>query len=130
MDPQQELFTALLLGGNELGYDVYDGTLPPENTPYPFVYLSDSHQVDDGGNKTQLFGSVFQTIHVWHNSPTKRGTVSAMLGALKQMCRRLHYTDTFAWHVRNVDQRILPDNTTDTPLLHGVLEVEFYFTGR
>ena len=29
-DPQQELFTALLLGLREQGYDVYDGFLPPE----------------------------------------------------------------------------------------------------
>ena len=38
MDPQQELFTALLIAAREQGYDVYDGALPPEDTPYPVSY--------------------------------------------------------------------------------------------
>ena len=32
MDPQQELFTELLLKLKEMGYDVYDTFLPPEDT--------------------------------------------------------------------------------------------------
>lgn len=82
MDPQQELFTALLIAAREQGYDVYDGALPPEDTPYPFVYLADSRQAD-AETKDAVIGSVYQTIHVWHNSPRKRGAVSEMLGSLK-----------------------------------------------
>lgn len=129
-DPQQELFTALLLGLREQGYDVYDGFLPPEDTPYPFIYLADSHMVDDAGNKSILFGNVYQTVHVWHDSPKRRGTVSGMLGAIKALCRGIRHTDHHAWTVRNMDQRILTDTTTKTPLLHGLLEVEFKFTPR
>lgn len=47
MDPQQELFAELLQKIKEWGYDVYDGALPPKDTPYPFVYLADSQQIDD-----------------------------------------------------------------------------------
>lgn len=129
MDAQQELFTALLTSLKAKGYDVHDGVLPPEGTPYPFVYLADSHLVDDA-NKTAIFGNVYQTIHVWHSNPRQRGTVSEMLGEIKRLCRSLSYTDSFAWDVRNVDQRILTDTTTKTPLLHGLLEVEFKFCGR
>lgn len=129
MDPQQELFTALLIAAREQGYDVYDGALPPEDTPYPFVYLADSRQAD-AETKDAVIGSVYQTIHVWHHSPRKRGTVSEMLGSLKRLCRNLCYTDSFAWSVRGVVQRILTDTTTKTPLLHGRLEVEFQFTRR
>ena len=39
LDPQQELFSNIKKEIESLGYDVYDGFLPPENTPYPFVYL-------------------------------------------------------------------------------------------
>ena len=46
-DPQQELFSALLVTIKEQGYDVYDGAMPSVNTPYPFVYLADSQQIDD-----------------------------------------------------------------------------------
>ena len=91
MDPQQELFTELLTEIKALGCDVYDGFLPPDGTPYPFVYLADSQQI-------------------------------------KSACRRLDHTENFAWNVRNVNQRILPDTTTKQPLLHGVLEIEFKFS--
>ena len=127
MDPQQELFTELLLELRKLGYDVYDTFLPPEDTPYPFVYLADSQQTDDA-NKTAVFGNVYQTIHVWHNNPRQRGTVSKMLLDIKKVCYKLEHTGNFAWMVQNINQRILPDNTTKTPLLHGLMEVEFKFS--
>ena len=126
MDPQQELFSALLTELRKMGYDVYDGFLPPQNTPYPFIYLADSTQIDEE-NKTAVFGRVSQTIHVWHNSPKQRGTVSKMLLDAKTMCRKLEKTENFSWFVRDVNQRILSDNTTKQPLLHGILSVEFYF---
>lgn len=127
MDPQQELFTELLIKIKEQGYDTYDGELPPEDTPYPFVYLGDSRQKDDD-NKTAVFGKVYQTIHVWSNSPRQRGEVSAILLAVKQICRRIGHTKNFAWMLRNVEQRIFPDDTTKEPLLHGILEVEYKFS--
>ena len=127
MDPQQELFTELLTEIKKSGYGVYDGFLPPDGTPYPFIYLADSQQSDDA-NKTAVFGNVYQTIHVWHNNPRQRGTVSKMLLAIKSVCRRLDHTENFAWNVRNVNQRILPDTTTKQPLLHGLLEIEFSFS--
>jgi hypothetical protein len=127
IDPQQEIFTALKTRLEELGYSVYDGFLPPENTPYPFIYLGDSQQTDDA-NKTAVFGNVFQTIHIFSNTPKNRGTVSQMLLTIKTVCREIHHTANFAWAVRNINQRIIPDNTTKTPLLHGIIEVEFKFT--
>ncbi len=127
MDPQQELFSELLQKMKELGYDVYDTFLPPKGTPYPFIYLADSQQTDTP-NKTAVFGSVSQTIHIWHNNPRQRGTVSKMLLDIKKVCYKLEHTENFAWMVRDVNQRILPDNTTKTPLLHGLLEVEFKFS--
>lgn len=127
MDPQQELFTELLLQLKEKGYDVYDTFLPPEGTPYPFIYLADGQQTDDP-NKTAIFGNVYQTIHVWHNNPRQRGTVSGILLDIKEICYRLEHTANFTWMVQNMNQRILPDNTTKTPLLHGLMEVEFKFS--
>lgn len=127
MDPQQELFSELLLKMKELGYDVYDTFLPPKGTPYPFIYLADSQQTDTP-NKTAVFGNVSQTIHIWHNNPRQRGTVSKMLLDIKKICYKLEHTENFAWMVLDVNQRILSDNTTKTPLLHGLLEVEFKFS--
>ena len=127
MDPQQELFTALLLRLKDLGYDVYDTFLPAEGTPYPFIYLADSRQTDTQ-TKSAVMGNVYQTIHVWHNNPKQRGTVSEILLDIKKVCYSLEHTENFAWMIQNINQRILPDNTTKTPLLHGLLEVEFKFS--
>lgn len=127
VDPQQELFTRIKLDLEALGFSVYDGFLPPDGTPYPFVYLGDNRLADDA-NKSAVFGDVYQTIHVWHNMPTKRGTVSKMLLAIKDACRSIEHTENFAWDLREVSQRILPDTTTKQPLLHGVLEVGFKFS--
>ena len=45
MDPQQELFSAVLMALKEkykdTGVGVYDTILPPKDTPYPFIYLAD-----------------------------------------------------------------------------------------
>lgn len=126
MDPQQEFFTELIVRLKEKGYDVYDGFLPPDGTEYPFVYLADSQQVDDR-NKTTSFGTVYQTIHVWHSSPKQRGRVSEILLGIKEICYSLTETKNFGWDLRNVKQQILQDTTTAHPLLHGVLSVEFKF---
>lgn len=127
MDAEQELFIALKLGIEAKGYAVYDGVLPPENTPYPFVYMGDFRQ-NDKEHKNAVTGTVSPTIHVWHNNVNQRGTVSRMLFAIKTVCREIDRTSNHSWGVRNVSGRILPDNTTKTPLLHGVVEADFFFS--
>lgn len=50
MDPQQEMFSALLIAlrekykGTRIG--IYDTVLPLKDTPYPFVYLADCTESD------------------------------------------------------------------------------------
>ena len=127
IDPQQELFSALKVAIEKQGYAVYDGFLPPEDTPYPFVYLGDFRQ-DDTDTKSQIIGSVFPTIHIWHNNPRQRGTVSNMQLVIKEVCRLVEHTANYKWLCRNITQRIIPDNTTKQPLLHGVIEAEFKFS--
>lgn len=127
IDPQQELFTALKLSLEKQGLDVFDSVLPPEDTPYPFVYLGDCQQVDDA-NKNAVFGNVYQTIHVWHNNPKQRGTVSEILLKIKTVCRELEHTPNFMFMLTNASQQIISDTTTKPPLLHGVLEVEWKFS--
>lgn len=127
IDPQQELFSRVKTDMEALGSAVYDGFMPPDGTPYPFYYLGDCQQTDNA-NKSAVFGNVYLTIHVWHSNPRQRGTVSKMLLDAKTVCRHIENTPNFSWMLLNVDQRIIPDNTTKTPLLHGVLEVEFKFS--
>lgn len=127
MDAQQELFTALKLGLEKKGYRVFDGELPLDGTPYPFIYLGDFDQ-NDTVTKGQGMGFVYPTIHVWHNNPRQRGTVSAALSTIKDLCRNIYRTENFGWLYQRCSQQILPDNTTKAPLLHGVLQPEYKFS--
>jgi hypothetical protein len=127
MDAQQELFTALKLGIEAKGYTVYDGVLPPDGTPYPFVYLGEFRQTDKE-HKNAVTGTVVPMIHVWHNNTRQRGTVSKILFDIKTVCRQITHTSNYAWLIRNVNGRILADNTTKTPLLHGVVEADCVFS--
>jgi hypothetical protein len=127
MDAQQELFTAFKLALEAKGYAVHDGALPPENTPYPFIYLGEFRQTDTE-HKNAVTGIVYPMIHVWHNNWNQRGTVSKMLLDIKTICRTLEHTPNFAWLMRNINSRILADNTTKTPLLHGVFEADCEFS--
>lgn len=127
MDAQQELFIALRKGIKAKGYAVYDGFLPPEDTPYPFVYLGDFRQLETG-LKGAITGTVYPTIHVWHNDAGRRGDVSKMLLDIKSVIRSISRTANFAWLMRNVNGQIMPDNTTKTPLLHGIVEADCLFT--
>lgn len=129
IDPQQELFTAYKLGLEAKGYAVYDGALPPENTPYPFIYLGDFRQSDQM-LKNAVNGNVYPKIHVWHNSPNQRGTVSAMLLDIKRVIYQTEKTNGFSWLVQSVNTQIIPDNTTKTPLLHGVVDAGLKFSQR
>lgn len=125
MDPQQELYTALLVAFRSRGYEVYD-VLPPEGTPYPFIYLGNARQ-SDSQTKTSVHGTVYQTIHVWHNDPRRRGELSSIMLDIKRICRELEHTANFDWHVQNLTQEILSDTSTKHPLLHGVIDADFKF---
>lgn len=128
MDPQQELFTELRTRLLRLYPDhVYDGALPDASTPYPFLYLGES-TADDDANKSAVFGEVTQSVHVWMADVKKRGTLSSMMLDVKKAARAISRTKNFQWQVSGIHQAILPDKTTKTPLLHGVVEMTFSFS--
>lgn len=131
MDPQQELFSAILMALREkykdTGIGVYDTFLPPEGTPYPFIYLADCTE-NDRFTKREITGTVNQMIKVWHDNPRQRGTVSGILLDIKRICGSIDHTQNFAWIMQSPTQRILPDTTTKQPLLMGILEAAFKFS--
>lgn len=127
IDPQQEIFSRVRLDIKAQGKAVFDGFLPPKDTPYPFVYMGECRQSDETTKGTTI-GRVYMTIHVWHDDPHKRGTVSAMLAEIKAACRVIKRTDNFAWTIRGMSSNIIPDNTTTPPLAHGYINVEWAFS--
>ena len=127
MDPQQELFSELIERIRAAGYDVYDGTLPPEGTAYPFVYMGDCQQTDRN-TKSAVIGNVYLTIHVWSNDPRQRGTLSGMMFEIKKICRALEITPSYSWDVMDCQSQIIPDDTTKIPLMHGIINITFRYT--
>lgn len=126
-DPQQELFSCLM-GTLRDTYDVYDEGLPGPETDYPFIYMGATQQIDRQ-LKGIITGRVIITLHFWHNNPRQRGTLSQMMLDAKQRARKLTGT-YYAWHLINMNQQILTDDSTDETLLHGVLELEFSFENK
>ncbi len=134
IDPQQELFTAYKLSLEAMGYAVYDGELPPEKSEdnpegaeYPFIYLGDFPQ-NDKVLKNAVTGAVLPTVHIWHNNTRQRGTVSKMLLDVKKVIYQTEKTKGFSWLVQSVEGQIIPDNTTKTPLLHGIVTARAIFS--
>ncbi len=124
INPGQEIFTKIMSISKDLGYKTYD-YLPGE-VGYPFVFIGEQFS-QDIPNKSAVFGTIQQRIHVYGYS-TQRGTVSSMMDEILRECRKLESTNHFYVSItQNVSQQIIPDNSTNTPLNHGILEVEFKF---
>lgn len=117
MSPQQRIFTALLTGLQKAGFDVYDGALPPEGTPYPFIYLAGSEQSDTPAKSGRLATTTI-TAHVWHDDAGSRGTVSDMLESIACTASQIKT-------LIGADTRIIADDSTSAWLLHGVCQLTF-----
>ena len=129
VEPQQAFFIAVRreLVERYPGM-VYDGELPGPETEYPFIYLGEFNQ-DDRETKSVILGSIPVTVHVWHDRPDQRGTVSGLNMAVKSALRSARHRD-YSFLVRNVKSRIIPDNTTKVPLAHGIVEAEVLFSPK
>ena len=133
MDAQQELFTAIRTACVELfgEANTYDAGLPPEGVPYPFAYIADVWQYEDDVKNGDI-GDVTITVHVWHDNARERGRVSGWLMAIKGKAKQISETTNYGWTFRGNEssENILPDTTTRTPLLHGILELRFKYSRR
>lgn len=128
MMPQQELFTACLLALKEMyPGQVHDTVLPPEDTPYPFIYLSRSSTVNLQ-TKSGGYGTVTQIFKVWHDDPGKRGTVSKMCHDIERVADSISETATYSWAVRSINTEIEADTTVTPPLLMGTVTCQLQFS--
>ena len=91
--------------------------------------MGDSTQSDDASAKGGIFAEITQTVHVYSSDVRKRGTLSGILHWIKNTARSIEKTGHFGWTVTGIYQTVLPDTTTTTPLLHGVLEITYRTLG-
>lgn len=121
---QQEIFSRLKVGLEAMGYDVYDGHLPPEGTSYPFIYLGTTES-EYTPTKGESLGNVYMITHVYHNDCEQRGRLSRILQEIRREYARIEVYASRPLIMGTLTERIMEDNTTDEPLLHGVSEIEF-----
>ena len=119
-DPQQEYFGALLVALREQ-FDTYDGELPPDGTPYPFVYIGDVTEGLERGYKNAESARLSYTVHVWHDDTGKRGTLSSMIAQVIETARNIEQTSNYRYTFRSEDHTIMPDNSTSKALIHGIV---------
>lgn len=128
MPASQELYTAMLLKLRSLWPDsVFDGDLPPDGTPYPFVHLGDTQDIAEFLVKGAAFGRMSITVNIWMNNPRRRGDLSLMAFKTKALARSISETDSFGWCLSGCEESVIPDNTTKDPLMHGVLIFEYKY---
>lgn len=129
MIAQQEYFMALKQALIDAGYDVYDNQLPPNNTPYPFVYLAGSWQ-NPQDIKAGDIGMLTQIVQVW-GTANQRGTLSRIAGNILAIAKTVQ-GENYAYKVRlnETEQQILDDNTTSTPLMQAYTSLRVSYSRR
>lgn len=128
MNPHMELYNALFIRSQELGFDTYDHLpLDGENAPYPFVVVGEMQTVKSA-TKTALQAEFYITCHVWGREE-QRLKVSQMMAQLDdvQLLYGKHYT--FVQIFRDTDQQMMQDTSVpNTVLNHGVITLAFKLT--
>lgn len=121
MDPQQIIFSRLLVSLRARGYTVYDGKIPP-TAAYPFFYMADTQTVDTI-RKDSHGERIYQDIHIWQNNLDRRGDVSAMIKVAKEEALNIEDDLGYLWRECNVN--IMEDDTTAQPLMHAIINLRF-----
>lgn len=124
--PDQELYDEVYKICQFLRYNVFT-YLPPDKTPYPFVYIGESQELPQA-TKSVLVGTIQLNIHIY-GLHTKRKQVSDMKGAILWELRKLRQSKNFNWKISNnqTQPQMLQDTTTNTALWHCVIPLEMRF---
>lgn len=137
-DPQQVAFCiARRAAENIVGPDkVFDTILPSVGAGYPFFYIGETFQTDNM-LKNSVVGTINVTVHFWTDEVRARGSASEFLQQFKSALYESENTldedenirtDETKVHFLRANSRILADNSTAIPLLHGVIELYFSFS--
>lgn len=121
--PQQDLHTTLMILCNKLA-PTYD-YLPPEGTPYPFIFVGEDFSIDRA-TKSVIIGNFTKKIHVYEER-TKRGDLYKLINDIKYNVRLLNHSKHFYMSVYKMQDRVLIDNTTAQTLLHGIIDIDLNF---
>ena len=122
--PQQQIYDAIFKACLQLGYRTFD-YLPADDVAYPFVYVGEQSD-QDRDLKDIVIGNVQQTIHIYHHHRGRR-ELTDMMDNIKAEIRKLRHTETFFIRSANITAQTIPDNSSATPLLHGIIDTNIRF---
>ena len=103
--------------------NVYD-FLPDSKAQYPFFYIGEMQSVDRNTKNAQI-PTIYQTIHYYSANPRKRGSDTQTIIDFMERLRLTTKYETFKVDCKNINLQMGTDNSTSTPLLHAVIDVEF-----
>jgi len=126
LSPTHELFNEVRKLSYQLGYDTYDH-IPDGNVAYPFVHVGEQFEQLNTSNKDRLFGQTQITVHVWHNDWRKRKELTDMMSAIERELWNMRSTAHLSVRIASTNKQVLTDTSTDSTLLHGVLEVDISY---
>lgn len=120
----QQLFDALYLLADGEGFDVYD-YLPLDDVPYPFVVIGEI-QVLPRQVKHKTLGRLVVMVDIWAHRDN-RSEISEISERLMEIFSSWIILESrrVKLHISASNKRVLSDTTTDLPLWHGILELEF-----
>lgn len=99
--------------------------LPPESVGYPFIFVGEDFSFDRE-TKSTILGTYTKKVHVYHTRD-KRGDLYRLINDIKYSIRQLNNTKNFYMSVKGINDRVIVDNTTAIPLLHGIIEITINF---
>lgn len=120
--PEQQLYDAMFITSQNMGYDTYQEK--PQEATYPFVEL-DYVQMVPRATKSQILGTVHMQINVW-GLRNDRKTVSDMTFNMFRAARFLKMTGSENWRmdIERSDYQILKVTTeANEKLYRGQIEI-------
>ena len=125
MTPSNAIFRTLY--GLAMAHgDTYD-YVPDASTKYQFIYVGEAFNADT--SNIELIGTVRQTIHLY-GTRTQRNALDTMAMRIHDDAVKVRQAFNYKARMTAYNDRVVNDNSTATPLLHYILELEFQYTKR
>lgn len=126
MHPKHIIWLEIKAISERLGYDTYD-YLPGEEAAYPFVFIGEQFKQSNADSKESRENATQVTVHVYHDDPSQRGTLTSMMEQIEMRVWPLKNINGLPVDVEGTDDQVIPDNTTGADLMHGILEIDINY---
>lgn len=139
VSPQQRVYAVCLQTAAALYEPTYPNTkladkkvytsLPGKDAPYPFIVIGEIFKLIDPV-KVGSLGSVSIRIHAYGEAEKDRIQVMQILETIKNKLYTVTRTADYYLGIQNERTQLLWDHSTGENLIHGVLELDFYYARR